>query len=321
MKINYWHYWFEKYETDENGKRYLNESKRYNVNLPKLLNNFSEFDNIPFKKKFRESKNSDDMLVLSRRSNAYDSAFMLLRTKYSEIYKTIKDNDLSVGDIESALKEKGESIAFASYFGINNEIITMASTMSSPTIKGISDFIKILFRELRIDNLEFKCAPVCGTITKDDLKNFSFIGETEIRLPIVSNDGKAILEYITGSPSDKTQVRYITVKISMERGGNLKDEIDQIVEKTLDESQRFKLKAKTELDGKLLDYFLTEQGQKHKVIPKPKSDRDALVEVRAALSDDSFSLDNLKQGRDYETLDENHYIFHFIGSSDWNTYI
>ena len=73
--------------------------------------------------------------------------------------------------------------------------------------------------------------------------------------------------------------------------------------------------------SKLLDYFLTEQGQKHKVIPKPKSDRDALVEVRAALSDDSFSLDNLKQGRDYETLDENHYIFHFIGSSDWNTYI
>lgn len=321
MKINYWHYWFEKYETDSNGKMYLNENKRYTFDFPKLLDNFSEFDNIAFKKRFKENKKSGDMLVLARGNKEYDSTFMFLRTKYAEIYKTIKENDLSVGDIEDTLKAKGESIAFASYFGINSEIIAMASTMSSPTIKGIHDFIRILFKELRISNLEFKCAPVCGTITKSDLKNFSFVGETEVRLPITSGVGKAVWEYITGMPSDKTQARFLTVKISMERGGNLKNEIDHIVENTLDESEKFKLKAKSDIDEKLLDYFLTEQGQKNKVIAKPKNDREALTQVRIALSDDTYSLANLRQGVDYEPLDSNHNVFQFIRSSDWNNNI
>ena len=133
--------------------------------------------------------------------------------------------------------------------------------------------------------------------------------------------GKAVWEYIAGMPSDKTQARFLTVKISMERGGNLKNEIVRIVENTLDESEKFKLKAKSDIDEKLLDYFLTEQGQKNKVIAKPKNDREALTQVRIALSDDTYSLANLRQGVDYEPLDNNNNIFQFIRSSDWNNNI
>ncbi len=321
MKINYWHYWFEKYEIDENGRRFLNGNKRYYINLPKLLKNFSDFRNISFKKQFREDDETDDMLILSQGISSIENTFMFLKTRYSEIYKTIKDTDLSVGDIENTLRERGESIAFASYFAINSEIITMASTLSSPTIKALSTFIEILLRKLGTENLVFKIAPVCGTISRDDIEQFDLIGETEIKIPIETGTGRAIFDFLTGSPSDQTETQYITVKLSMKRGGNLKENIKKIIDNTLSESDKFKLKAKSELDGKLVDYFLTEQGQKNRVIPKPTSDINAIHEVRSALYDDSFSIENLKQGMEYEALPETHHLNSFIRNNNWNDYL
>ena len=62
MKINYWHYWFEKCERTSSGKIIQNPSRRYHFNFPALLDNYSAFDNIEFKRRIKRNK---DFLVLS----------------------------------------------------------------------------------------------------------------------------------------------------------------------------------------------------------------------------------------------------------------
>ncbi|MBR6388993.1 MAG: hypothetical protein IKS15_02600 [Opitutales bacterium] len=318
MKINYWHYWFEKYEIDSKGKKFLNPQNRYTFDLPSLLVNFSKIEDINFKRSIRENEKDDNILVLSHHNG---NAFIFLKTKYSEIYKTIKEKDLTIGDIESALKQSGESIAFASYFAINKEIITMGNTLSSPSIKSFSTFVTNLLKKLGIINLVLKYAPVCGTISRDDLAKFQYIGATEIRIPIESSQGKSLWEGMTGKPSDKTQARYLTIKISLEKKGNLKEDIENIVDSNLSIADKFKIKAKDDMNSRFIDYFLTSQGQKNNVVPKPKSDSDALHEVKQAIADDSFSIDNLKRGFDYEPLDKEHPVNDFIANSNWNDYI
>lgn len=92
MKINYWHYWFEKYKLSESNKRIRQKKPRIRLDLKTLLTCYSDYNNPSFKKIFHQTGDNDELLILDK----VKEAFIFLKTKNEEILKLIKNIDLSI---------------------------------------------------------------------------------------------------------------------------------------------------------------------------------------------------------------------------------
>lgn len=306
MKINYWHYWFEKYRVSENNKREQQKEPRIRLDLKAFLSCYSDYENPKFKKLFHQNSDDKELLVLDK----VKGAFIFLKTKNEEILKLIKNIDLSIEDIESQLSINGQTIAFASYLDMDKEFIVFGSTINGPSIRAFSDFVNQLLSLLGA-NLIFCIQPVNAIIKKDDLNNFDVIGTTEIVVPKESGLFKALFKYLKAEPPNG--IGPLTIKISSERNVDISETIKKIAEKDLNLAEKFKIRAKVHAGDVLLDYFLTKQGQKNIVIEKPKNDNEALHQIKKSLRDASLNNDKIT-GFEYEELGQ-HIILDIISDA------
>ena len=309
MKINYWHYWFEAFTLRADGKKRRVKEPRYKYDLNGLLSQFSAFDNANFKRNFHQKGDPSEFLMLKEISDA----FIFLKTKNAEILKLIKTDDLSIEDIEDQLHANGQNMAFASYLSMDRSFIVLGATLNGPTMNAFADFVNELLRRIEA-NLIFCFQPVGAKIAKTELRGFNLIGNTEIVIPSTGNFFTPFFTDYLGMNPPNT-IRSLTIKISPKKDADISDTVEKLADKELTTADKFKIRAKVNAQDVLLDYFLTDQGQKNHIVDKPKNDRTALHEIKKALRDTSLVNDMLT-GVQYEKLQDTNMAWLFAANTD-----
>lgn len=239
MKIKYFSY----YLTDD-------ALNYYRFDLRGFLEKFCDCKVPQFKKSFQHI---DETIYLF---NKGDGLFVIIKTKSDDILKKIDTNSLSFEDLKKMLA-KDDRLGYAAYLYVQREYFAIASTMFSPKIRELQQFVSLVLQSLGIENNYFEVNLLTTSHDRSDILKENFIGASTITLGREGGVFEDIKNILLGRGLDNTDIGSFEVTIKPRRGRSIKREVVRVADNLAsNEYTKFLVRAKDERTSILTDIYL-----------------------------------------------------------------
>jgi hypothetical protein len=249
MKLNYYGYYF--YE--------VAKERRILMSIKDFLIGFCNFDNATFKNTLIH--NDEKIFLLNQRSDL----FLFLKTKDTEIVKTIDKQNISVEEISSRLA-LNESIGFVSYIMVKSNYIAFASTQLAPSVTAFTSLVNELLTRLNCHAYQFRLNAFTEKLSRGDALKMDFIGSTAIEVNSDSSFFSRIAEVFGATPSDLEDLGTFEVILKPKSRQNIKNISQHLINADNQGIDKLTIRAKNEIADKLTDFRIEGLGIVHDIL-------------------------------------------------------
>lgn len=189
MKLSYYGYYINEVK---GGKKYL-------IDMGAFFKAFCQFENPAYKNRFVH--NGENVFLLHASGNLY----LFLQTRSKELIKKINSTDITIADIQGALKQ-GEVLGFASFVYIKGSHLGFASTVMAPRVAAFSAFVNDVMGSVSLDKYQFVLAPLLHQATRAEAISMPFLGKATIQINKENSFWDDIRNSVKGEVSEFSDV-------------------------------------------------------------------------------------------------------------------
>lgn len=237
MMQRYFRYYFEEQKS----------KKKESESLIGILDAYCSYNNSSFKNSF--SHNGESIFLLKEREKHY----LFLKTKDTEIIKTINRQDIKVEEIATRLMSN-ESVGFASYVYIDDCFLGFSSTQLAPTVSAFASFLNTIFYKIGLLSHKVHISPLVTQITRKEALKMSFIGTSSIKVNSSSRIFRDLGEVVGIFDENIDDLDSFEVIIRPKPSKNLGQALQPLINQPSNGIERFHIRAKAELHDRMTDF-------------------------------------------------------------------
>lgn len=302
MKLNYFGYCLNDRSNDKN----------YSIDISPVLNAYCDGASASIKNSIEY--NGEKLFLFKSKNGIY----LFATTKNSEIIKKINTKELTLSEIHDILK-RDEKLGFASFLYVGKSFIAIASTIFAPRIRTFSFFLDSIISKIGLSDFSVIYRSFTHTATRSEVAAFPLIRSATIR---VDKDSKwhEKLKGLLGKKDDTYEdIDGFEIKMIPKHGGEITRSARRLLEVLPEDGlQRFQLKAKSDIDEILTDYYLDGRGSLNDYIHS-RDDNKICLEMRNRIDENSLlqgKINEFKQQEAARSKDIKE-IVHYSKSSSW----
>lgn len=242
----------------------LSNGLRYKIDLLSFLKCFVEHEDNQFKSSFLDGAQNNIFLLKTESLNV----FYFIKTSDGEMIHSIQTKNLEIKDIESQLSD-GEKIGYSSYVSFHDGFIGFISSSNAPSIADFALFVNKILLKKDI-HLELKVTPMQTDMSPSKAEELSFIGAGSVEITaknsLAENLGNML--FSSSFSFNNTNIGRIKIEFIPERGMSIKKEYLTLLRAALDSDEGdsagdgfidAKMKARKEVESKVMDYYINSQ--------------------------------------------------------------
>lgn len=303
MKLSYFGYHFERHQ----------EQDRFLADIRPILRAFSDFENPEYKNRFTHE--GENLYLFRRLGDLY----MFLITRDREIIKGIRNDDLTVSEIQDILAAEGESIGFASYVYVKRSYFGFASTVMAPRFQTFASFINSVLRSVNCANYQFIPTPLLQQTARNIALEMRIHGAATFELDAESTLARDIGEQFHMVNDDFGAVASMQVRIVPKYRQNIRDATAKLIQHLPEDGlQKFTVKAKNDVNEKLTELYLADKG--HISDDVRTRDEPAMAkEIQHKAAANQVLADKVQEHEQDEKFEDIHpqFIDHLSDAADW----